>query len=153
MCIRDRHIWSLIGTEANASWSTDKKGLALMAAGVNARAIDFAKIGKLVLNNGSWGEKPILEKEWIKKSTQENSIDRYSYCYHWYKSSIRNFDEEGIQDYYAAGIWGQIMYVSPASNTIIIRFGKSKGNFAEEIDGGTWNDRIIKFANYNFKIK
>ena len=42
---------------------------------------DLAKIGAMVANNGSWGEKQILPETWIKESTtsysdlKENHID------------------------------------------------------------------------------
>ena len=148
----EKHIWSLIGTESDASWSTDKNGLELMGAGLNARAIDYMKIGKLVLDNGFWNNQALIEKEWLDKATQENSDDRRSYCYHWYKP-LKRFTRDSSDDYFALGIWGQVMYISPTLNTTIIRFGKSKGNFAEEIEGGNWADRIIEFANYLDGVK
>lgn len=41
--------------DAPASWSldSDASGFEKMESGINARAIDFAKIGRLFLNNGN----------------------------------------------------------------------------------------------------
>lgn len=68
----EKKTWSQIGTEADASWSTDKKGQTMMTAGIDARAIDFAKLGKLVLQNGNWQNEELLETNWLQESTQDN---------------------------------------------------------------------------------
>lgn len=133
----EEQIWSKIGTESNASWSTDKKGLPLMAAGINARAIDFAKIGKLVLDNGYREREAIIDSIWI--ATSVTPPKNRSYAYHWWKSNLSG-------DFYAQGIWGQILYISPSLNTIIIRHGKSKGKIKDEISGDNWGERIEKVA-------
>jgi len=139
----EQHIWSKIGTEADASWSTDKKGFPMMAAGINARAIDFAKIGKLVLDNGDWEKESVIDKEWIHKTTQILT-ERY-YNYHWFNSENIN-SEKQLVDFYAQGVWGQILYISPSLNTIILRQGKSKGSINDEFSGDTWGARITSVA-------
>src|SRR5215470_1072743 len=49
-------IWKPIGMEYPATWSIDHSpdGLELMAAALNARAIDFARFGSLYLKGGIW---------------------------------------------------------------------------------------------------
>ncbi|HEU4497485.1 MAG TPA: serine hydrolase [Flavobacterium sp.] len=49
-------IWKPLGMEYDASWSTDRKtdGLEKTFCCINARARDFAKIGRLYLNKGNW---------------------------------------------------------------------------------------------------
>jgi CubicO group peptidase (beta-lactamase class C family) len=42
--------------------------------GINARAIDFAKIGRLFLNNGNWNGKQIISKIWVNESTRPDTI-------------------------------------------------------------------------------
>ncbi len=54
---------------------------------------DLARIGAMVANNGQWGEKQVVPKNWIKESTTEyshikDSHDRYDgVAYQWYLDS------------------------------------------------------------------
>ena len=45
----ETHIWSKIGTEYEAKWSTDEKGFEKLESGFMATPIDLAKIGRLIL--------------------------------------------------------------------------------------------------------
>jgi CubicO group peptidase (beta-lactamase class C family) len=49
-------IWKPNGMQFNGAWSLDSEesGFEQMQSGINARAIDFAKFGRLYLKNGSW---------------------------------------------------------------------------------------------------
>ena len=71
-----------LGMEFDGSWSLDSQasGFELMQAGINAQAIDFAKFGRLYLNNGSWKGTQVIPASWVAESTQEDrSIDRVAY--------------------------------------------------------------------------
>ena len=54
---------------------------------------DLARIGAMVANNGQWGEKQVVSKNWIKESTTEyshikDSHNRYDgVAYQWYLDS------------------------------------------------------------------
>jgi CubicO group peptidase (beta-lactamase class C family) len=49
-------LWDALGMEYAGSWSINRgqDGLEKMESGVNPRAIDFAKFGRLMLNDGRW---------------------------------------------------------------------------------------------------
>jgi CubicO group peptidase (beta-lactamase class C family) len=85
----EEKLWKPLGMEAPASWSLDSEssGFEKMESGINARAIDFAKFGRLYLNNGSNlnGEQIISEK-WVSTSTSANSTSDPSigYQYGWW---------------------------------------------------------------------
>lgn len=120
-------IWKPIGMEYSATFSVDSKENKFehVADGLNAAAIDFAKIGMLLLTNGQWNNKQIIPKEWIRESfslTESSKTDRIglNYKYLWW---IKR--ENG--DYHAAGHFGQYIFVSPRSNIVIVRFGERKG--------------------------
>lgn len=63
-------LWGPIGMNYDGSWSTDENGFEKMESGVNAHAIDFAKIGRLMLKLGNWNGEQIISSEWVNKSTQ-----------------------------------------------------------------------------------
>ena len=115
-------IWSQLGAEYDASWSIDKKknGLEKTFCCINAKARDFAKFGRLYLQEGNWNGKQLLPKDWIKESTtatsEEGGVSFYKY--QWWLSQ---------KGFYAEGILGEFIYVCPKKNLIIVRLGKSEG--------------------------
>jgi CubicO group peptidase (beta-lactamase class C family) len=137
-------IWRHIGMEFNGSWSLDSEGsgFELMQAGINARAIDFAKFGRLYLKNGSWNGRQVIPAAWVAESIQEDgSIDRTAYYpqdpqdglfrffqsngyykYFWYGLAR----DGGQQDFYASGHLGQIIYISPQADLIIVRNAENR---------------------------
>ena len=68
----EQTIWQKIGMEYDGSWSldSDQSGFEKMETGVNAAAIDFAKFGRLYLENGEWQGDQVLPAEWIAESLQ-----------------------------------------------------------------------------------
>lgn len=81
----EKNIWIPMGMENKASWSLDDKRHQSTKAysGLNATAIDLAKIGRLYLNKGKWNGKQIISEQWVKKSSIPN-IENDGYNYQWY---------------------------------------------------------------------
>jgi CubicO group peptidase (beta-lactamase class C family) len=148
-------IWDKLGMEFDGSWSTDSKisDFEKMETGVNARAIDFAKLGELFLNGGNWQGELVISKAWVDESTQPlyppNYSDYYSdwydllpgeghYKYMWY-SLVR---DENSYDFAAEGDKGQFIYVSPMKNLVIVRNGIDYGIPSEE-----WFNLFYEFAS------
>jgi len=118
-------LWTQIGMEYNASWSIDKKknGIEKTFCCINARAIDFAKFGRLYLNKGNWNGKQIISKSWVQNSTKLDSLkgSDLGYQYQWWIPNKNG-------DFIAKGILGQFIFVSPSENLIIVRLGEKYGN-------------------------
>jgi len=121
----EEKIWTPLQMEYDASWSIDKKkdGLEKTFCCVNARARDFAKIGRLYLNKGNWNGNQIVPKEWVEISTQFSSLNGSygGYQYQWWIPNTTG-------DFMAQGILGQFIFVSPSKKLIMIRLGKKYGN-------------------------
>jgi CubicO group peptidase (beta-lactamase class C family) len=122
----EQKIWTQIGTEYPATFSVDSKENKFehVADGLNATAIDFAKIGLLLLKNGEWNQEQVIPIKWMKDSfslTESSETDRIglSYKYLWWIKRKNG-------DFHAAGHYGQYIFVSPRSDTVIVRFGESK---------------------------
>ncbi|MBX2970560.1 MAG: serine hydrolase [Cyclobacteriaceae bacterium] len=112
-------IWRHLGTEHDASWSIDRKkdGLEKTFCCINATARDFAKFGRLFLNEGEWNGQQLLPADWVRQSTmptEENGASKW-YKYQWWLTK---------NGYEAKGLHGQFIYVCPAKNVIIVRLGK-----------------------------
>ena len=118
-------LWTPLGMEFDASWSTDRKkdGLEKTFCCLNAVAVDYAKIGRLYLNNGNWSGHQIVSPEWVRTSTiaelKDGSVDYYQH--QWWL-----FGDAG--EYMAQGILGQYIYVHPTKNMVIVRLGKKPGS-------------------------
>ena len=121
-----------------------------MQSGINAKAIDFAKIGRLVLHNGTWNGNQIVNKEWIENSTKPydtlvfRSGQKWGYSHLWW-SVIK---ENSEPDIFGCGRFGQFIYISPTTNIIIIRHGLKPS----EIDDDDWTDIFSSFAD-NYRIR
>ncbi len=131
-------LWSPLGMVYAGSWSinADKSGLEKMESGINARAIDFAKFGLLMLHDGRLKGKQLVSARWVEQATQpeEKPASYYDndpffvsrghyYKYFWWGSRR----PDGKSDFYAVGNKGQYIYVSPQKNLIIVRNGIDYG--------------------------
>ena len=117
-------LWTPLGMEYDASWSIDKKrnGLEKTFCCLNARARDFAKIGRLYKNKGNWNGKQIVSEKWVEESTKLDTTSGSVgfYQYQWWLPTPG-------EDFMAEGILGQFVYVNPLKDLIIVRLGRSEG--------------------------
>ena len=116
-------IWKPLGMEASATWSLDsaRSGMEKMESGLNARAIDFAKFGRLYLRRGDWDGRQVIPEAWIRDSTTAQPGDMWSnYKYLWW------IVRAGEGRFMAVGNLGQFIYVASDKNCLILRFGRGK---------------------------
>jgi CubicO group peptidase (beta-lactamase class C family) len=117
-------IWTPLEMEYDASWSIDRKknGLEKTFCCLNARARDFAKIGRLYKNKGNWNGKQIVSQKWVEESTKLDTSEGSAnfYQYQWWLPTPN-------EDFMAEGILGQFVYVNPSKDLIIVRLGKKEG--------------------------
>jgi len=150
-------IWEPLEMEYPASWSIDSEesGFEKMESGINARSIDFAKMGRLFLNRGDWDGNRIISEQWVGESTTRDPATPpgyYSlpgwwtpffqsgtgyYKYMWWGY----FREGGDDDFFANGHLGQFIYVSPQKDLIIVRNGKRDG----KVD--SWSELLYRMAD------
>ncbi|MCB9232019.1 MAG: serine hydrolase [Bacteroidia bacterium] len=138
----EEKIWIPAGMESDATWSLDHEGGEEKAfCCLNAHARDFARFGLLFLNQGICKGSCLVPENWICDATAldtlEGARDRYQYC--WYTSA------EQI-DFYGEGLIGQFVYVSPTTNTVIVRLGKKLINYATP-----WYDVLRALARVEAK--
>ncbi len=127
-------LWKPMGMEYPASWSLDstEDGFEKTNSAFNARAIDFARFGLLFLHQGRWNGRQSISQQWVRESTTPDPSDRRPwkdntqwkqaggyYKYHWW--GLNNPD--GTYDYQARGKYNEIIYVSPSTNTVVVRLG------------------------------
>ncbi|WP_162428537.1 serine hydrolase domain-containing protein [Pontibacter pudoricolor] len=123
-------LWKPLGAEHDAEWSVDNPTSiekAYCCFFSNAR--DFARIGKLYLNNGIWNGDTIVDPAYVRESITPNGLFNASgkpadYGYQWWL--LPNYKGQNI--FYARGILGQYIIVIPEKDVIIVRLGKKRGD-------------------------
>jgi CubicO group peptidase (beta-lactamase class C family) len=137
-------IWTPLGMEFDGSWSLDSEetGFEKMESGINARAIDFAKFGRLYLNQGGWNGTQVVPAEWVAESIQDNGLIQDAPVFYGYMWWGKNCSSRS-QDFFALGNMGQFIYVSPARNLIIVRNGEGYGLAGEQ---APWVEAFCQFS-------
>lgn len=147
-------LWQPMGAEYPASWSLDSSQTAFekMESGINARAIDFAKLGRLYLEHGKVNNQQVLSPEWIAQATRmDTTVNRSEYYPAWMDRSYGQVYHQylwwGVQQadgkygYAAQGNYGQEIFVYPEKRIIIVRFGEKYGIQPEQ-----WLQLFMAFA-------
>ena len=135
-------LWSkVMAYDALFSIDSKKSGFEYMPSRLIARAIDFARFGRLYLNGGNWNGKQIISQDWVKNSTREDkSIPRDIYP-DWYGRENCNHTYYAFQwwghaecdstyRFFANGNLGQVIYVIPDKKIIIVHCGNSNELFS-----------------------
>ncbi|MCO5299935.1 MAG: serine hydrolase, partial [Candidatus Nanopelagicales bacterium] len=84
---------------------------------INATAMDFARVGQMVLDDGEANGQQIISKEWIDRisTPAKNSVLDWGYSAQWWHLPGND------QDFSAIGIYGQYIYVNPEDDTTIVK--------------------------------
>jgi CubicO group peptidase (beta-lactamase class C family) len=125
-------IWQPLGMEHQAFWLADDDDMELALGGLNVSLRDYAKMGWLYLNQGTWTDKQgntqqIVPKQWVIDSTTadaphlvagENnpaSSSSFGYGYQWWLPL-------GAEDEFSAqGIYNQYIYIDPDQKLVIVK--------------------------------
>lgn len=119
-------LWQPLGASHQAKWSLDKpNGMAKAYCCFNATALDFARIGDLLLHNGVVEGDTLISPSFLQKATSpatelagpdNKPVDFYGY--QWWLAEIH-----GHKCIYARGILGQYIAVVPELDLIVVRLG------------------------------
>lgn len=118
------HFWQPMGAENEALWQLDheSEGIEKAYCCIASNARDFARFGKLYLNNGNWNGKQLLDSAFVKKCITPRFAESPEYGYGWW---LHNFLGKDL--YYMRGHLGQFVIVIPDDELIIVRLGHIKG--------------------------
>ena len=135
----ETRLWQKIGTEADALWITDDKGMELALGGLNITLRDYARLGRLYLNEGNWNGEQIIPVQWVRDSIAPDaphlqpglnplSTNLMGYGYQWW------IPETPRGDFLAIGIYNQFIYVNPGSALVVV---KTSANYHYKEDTNT----------------
>jgi CubicO group peptidase (beta-lactamase class C family) len=142
-------LWRRIGTERDAKWHLDNaKGLEKTSGGFNATARDYARFGRLFLNDGVFEGEQIVPRDWVARSVAVDSSRTEPEVSTWWQMQHTLYWWHPIQpphgDFFADGSEGQRIYVDRATRTIIVQLANdSRQDFpfrriASYLAGNRW---------------
>lgn len=112
-------IWRPYGMGADAFWLKDDcDGSDTGGSGLSATLADYARIGQFMLDGGRIDGQPVIAEAWMRGAVsrqQEVDSPGRGYGYLWWT------DADG--SYAAIGIFGQMVYVDPARDLVIVQVG------------------------------
>jgi CubicO group peptidase (beta-lactamase class C family) len=137
-------LWQPLGMEYDAYWLTDDTGSEMAFGGLNATLRDYAKLGRLYLNDGYWEGQQIVPEAWVKASTTpdaphlmpgENPQSDFpmGYGYQWW---IMDGDDSA---YSAIGVYNQFIYVNPTQNVVIVKLS-ANSDYATSLDESAYRE-------------
>lgn len=120
--------WRPLGMRDDGLWQLDsaESGMEKAYCCIASNARDFAKMGKLYLDYGSWNGKELLDSAFVAKSIQPRFKDSPHYGYGLWLENFR-----GKKVFYMRGILGQYVIMVPEADLIIVRLGWKKGKKPE----------------------
>lgn len=122
-----RKIWQPLEMEHDAHWLLDSTRMEVALGGLNASLRDYGRFGLLFLNQGRFRDKQIVPTQWVQNSTTASeshllpgkgnpaSSSTWGYGYQWW------IPEPHQQDFTAAGIYNQYIYVNPKARVVIVK--------------------------------
>tara|TARA_R110001592_G_scaffold219477_1_gene473732 strand:- start:118846 stop:119994 length:1149 start_codon:yes stop_codon:yes gene_type:complete len=121
--LAEEWLWTPLQAENPAAWHLDSdQGTELAYCCFNSNARDFARFGKLLINQGNWDGKSILDSSFIAESAQGEMNNFYGRSFWLYQ------DEQAGDVFYMRGILGQYIMVVPAYDAVIVRLGHHRLN-------------------------
>ena len=125
----NEYLFECLGIEIGY-WHQDPQGNYTGGHELYLTPRDMARFGLLYLNKGNWFGSQIISTEWFRESTSRQ-VDRYSpfeeimngYGYYW-----RTVDQGDSHVFYALGKGGQIIYIVPDLNLLVVT----------AVDGDPW---------------
>ncbi|QTV79946.1 serine hydrolase domain-containing protein [Microbacterium sp. NIBRBAC000506063] len=125
--VLSERLWSRIGAAQEARISVDRGGFAIANAGISCTARDLARIGRLMLDGGVIDGNRIVSAEWVAATMAGGDPAKWlsvkravhpngSYRNQWWATG----NERG--NIYAVGIYGQYVWLDPATDTVVVKF-------------------------------
>jgi CubicO group peptidase (beta-lactamase class C family) len=118
-----RALWSVIGAEFAASWSVDDDGFAWHESGFVVTARDLARIGVAMVDGGMLGGRRVAPAAFVSRSFDpagRSAVATFAGTPLGYRNGWWVMGDGTLV---AMGRHGQIMLVSPATRTVVVRLG------------------------------
>jgi len=141
----EKHFWEPMGAENSGLWQIDSKesGMEKAYCCFSATAKDFARFGKLYINEGMWNENKILDSMYVNLSLKPVFENSPNYGYGWWL-----YEFEGKKVFTMNGHRGQFVISFPDENIIIVRQGENNN----KVEDGKGTSDLKYYISEGYKI-
>ncbi|WP_166424602.1 serine hydrolase [Paraglaciecola sp. 20A4] len=150
-------LWQPLGTQDDATWTTDITGQEITIGGLSMSLRDVAKVGQMMLQRGQWQGQQLLSESWVLESTtpvkpyqlpgRDNPLSEkpFGYGYLWWTP----VDPNG-REFYASGLHGQYLFVNEPAKLVVALYSANP-NFNDKPDW--WKERYEDFFQAIAKMR
>jgi hypothetical protein len=120
-------LWHKIGMEGDAAWITDSHHTAFALGGLNALTRDYARFGRLLVNNGRWQNNQLVSEKWLNEATTagadylKSGDGKLGYGYQIWLPPLAQPGE-----FFCVGVYGQYIYVNQQYGVVIVKNSADK---------------------------
>ena len=113
-------LWKPMGATYSAEWHLDSEnGKELAFCCFNSNARDFARFGQMLLQQGNYNGKQLLDSSFVAMAT-------VPFVEPFYGHSFWMTDDYGTHIFYQRGILGQYIIVIPEYDMVVVRLGHER---------------------------
>ena len=120
-----RELWQPLGCEESARFTVDRTGYALASGGLNATLRDYGRFGQLLLDQGKVGDTQVVPSDWIADiQNADHRLFGEPYTQAAPNGGYRNqfwIEDVDRPGFMARGVFGQIIYVAPAEDMVVVK--------------------------------
>lgn len=152
-----RNLFTPLGIRKGSwSWDRDRTGHTEGWAHLKMTGSAWARFGQLLLNQGRWGKRQLIRKDWVHKMTTPSQKVNRAYGYLTWLNNGRNYELPNVegpdkgtgkliatgpkQMYMFCGSGEQRVWVDPTRDLVIVRLG-DRGSREGDTRASVWTGR------------
>lgn len=124
------NLWQPVGNATAHMWMDREGGVPRTFVGLYAAPMDWARLGLLMLNRGRVGDRQVVPGSWVEAMLQPAQTAPY-YGFQIWLAVPDQLDKPPGDYYLFRGFGGQVVFVHPQSETVIVRTGPIGNESAE----------------------
>ena len=141
-----------LGIGAPGYWVLDGTGMEMAFAGLLLTPHDFAKLGELFRNGGTWNGRQVVPADWVRSSItadgQHVQPDHvilndhtlpFGYGYQWW------LPKGDLGEFAAIGIYNQFVYVDPSRGVVIVKLSANRAYGTTPLESSNREIETIAF--------
>jgi len=120
----EQTLWSPLGAEANATWTTDSEHNEFNCVGFAAVLRDWARLGLLIANKGKVDSTQVVSESWVRECTSWGPLDRQvrfnlAMQNRGYKAFFWHWKGDGSRPFFN-GHHGQRVFIDIPSGVVLV---------------------------------
>lgn len=120
-------------------WATDGQGATRGFYGLQMPALDYARLGQLMLREGNWNGNQLIDRWWVRQArtpTAANPGYGWLFWPSYNKPGELNLDPKPADAYRMSGLFDQSVVIIPSLDTVYVRMGAPSSDLLQLGFGG-----------------